>query len=537
MRKFNLSTSIELPSGVPDCHAMLLAFIKVISELESKVRLLNHKLFGNTSEQLQFITEDIKKKFEEFKKAGLICQGDLFGDAEAEFNKLMKSVNPEAEQNELEINAKNNSSENKEPKTKKTNIKETAHLETIERHHGSDLSACPVCQGSHLTELGCEKTKQIDIVPAKLTVTEHVVHKFLCTDCKTITRGDKPPSPLNKCVAGAGLLADIAYRRFGLYLPYYRLSRDYASLGHDISEANLCNWMHHLSTDIMMPLFLALKKDVFSTGVLYCDETVSKERAKGKCINKYIWAFANITTRNVVFEYSDRSRSNPTEFLKDFKNGFLVTDKYAGYIEACILYCITRCFCWLHSRRKFYDIIKSSKDPNELVLVKKVYNDITAMLRLDKKIRDGERDLILSRRDAEVKPLLEDIFKTLETLRNNPAISYSKTIMAAIDYTLSSPNEFMAFLKHPDLQPTNNHSEQKLRFFTLLRKNSLFHITQKGGETTAVLASIVASAKSHHLDVRAYLQHVIENLPKAKVSEIDSFLPQNCMQFQLKPKS
>ena len=108
---------------MPDCHATILALFQVVSELESKLRLFNHKVFGNTTEQLKYITEDIKKKFEEFKKAGLICQGDLFGDVEAEFNKLMKSVNPEVEQTELEINAKDNNSENKEPKTKKLTSK------------------------------------------------------------------------------------------------------------------------------------------------------------------------------------------------------------------------------------------------------------------------------------------------------------------------------------------------------------------------------------------------------------------------------
>lgn len=532
-----MSSSITLPNTLPECHAMLQLFIASISDLEQKVRLLNHKLFGNSTEQLSSITEDIKRKFEEFKKAGFVYQSELFSDLTGEFDKLMKSINPETEQKDLETNSNDICSENKAPKAKKTNIKETTHLETIKLHYDNDLTICPNCQGSHLAELGCEITKQIDIVPAKLTVTEHIVHKFVCADCKTMTRGEKPPSPLNKCVAGASLLADITYKRYGLYLPYYRLSRDFTSLGHYISEANLCNWMYHLSTDIMMPLFLALKKNVFSTGVAYCDETVSKERAKGKCICKYIWAHSNITTKNVVFEYSDRGRENPTEFLKGFANGFLVTDKYAGYNQACILYSIIRCFCWLHARRKFYDIIKSSTDPNELAYLKKIYNDITAMLHLDKKVRNGPRDQILLRRANEVKPLIEEIFKTMETLRKNPVASYSKTIMAAIDYTLSSPNEFMAFLQHPDLQPTNNYSEQIIRFFTLLRKNSLFHITQRGGETTATLASIVASAKNHHLDVRAYLQHVIENLPKAKASDVDSFLPQNCPQFQLSPKS
>lgn len=532
-----MSSSVILPNTLPECHAMLQLVLASVAELEQKVRLLNHKLFGDSSEQLKNITDTIIKKFEAFKEAGFIYQGELFNDLAGEFDKLMQSINPETEQKALTENAKANTSENKEPKTKKTNIKETAHLETKECHYDKDLSVCPNCQGNHLTELGCETTKQIDIVPAKFTITEHIVHKFVCADCKTMTRGEKPPSPLNKCVAGASLLADITYKRYGLYLPYYRLSRDFTSLGHDISEANLCNWMYHLSTDIMMPLYLALKKNVFSTGVAYCDETVSKERAKGKCIEKYIWAWSNITTKNVVFEYSNRGRENPTEFLKGFKNGFLVTDKYAGYIQACMLYSIIRCFCWLHSRRKFYDIIKSSTDPNELVFVKKIYNDITAMLRLDTQIRQGQRDQILLRRDKEVKPLIEAIFKTMETLRKDPAISYSKTIMAAIDYTLSSPNEFMAFLLHPDLQPTNNYSEQIIRFFTLLRKNSLFHITQRGGETTAILASIVASAKNHHLEVRAYLQYVIDNLPKAKESEIDAFLPQNCTQFQLSPKS
>src|SRR5690606_3684457 len=152
--------------------------------------------------------------------------------------------------------------------------------------------------------------------------------KKVCNGCGDITRGQKPLPPLNKCCAGPSLLAHIAYSRFDLYLPYYRLNKDFKFLGLDVSISNLCNWMGNLAFDLFLPFYHVLKTHILATDVLLCDETTILEQAKSKCITRYLWAYTNVKANLVIFDYSSRSRENPNKFLEDYKNRYLLTDKY-----------------------------------------------------------------------------------------------------------------------------------------------------------------------------------------------------------------
>ena len=148
-----------------------------------------------------------------------------------------------------------------------------------------------------------------------------------------------------------------------------------------------------------------------------------------------------------VFDYSSRSRENPNAFLADFKNGYLITDQYSGYNEVCKKNNLTRGYCWAHGRRKFYEIIVGSDDPNDLKEVKYIIMLIDEMLAIDKQIRQGDYDKILDLRKEKVEPLIDVIYKNLELMRSsNPLMP--KNLQNAIDYFLKYPAEFKAFLLH-----------------------------------------------------------------------------------------
>ena len=107
-----------------------------------------------------------------------------------------------------------------------------------------------------------------------------------------------------------------------------------------------------------------------------------------------------------------------------------------------------------------------------------------------------------------------------------------KNLQNAIDYFLKYPVEFRAFLLHPEIEPTNNYSEQIVRHITIGRNNWLFTGSERGGNTTAISTTVISNAKAHGLDPRTYLTYLIKELPKAKQSEIHKFLPHNCPQFK-----
>ena len=57
------------------------------------------------------------------------------------------------------------------------------------------------------------------------------------------------------------------------------------------------------------------------------------------------------------------------------------------------------------------------------------------------------------------------------------------------------------------------------------RRNFLFSKSISGAEASAVIMSIVQTAKENGLEVQAYLQYLFENMFKDKQSKIENYLP------------
>ena len=76
---------------------------------------------------------------------------------------------------------------------------------------------------------------------------------------------------------------------------------------------------------------------------------------------------------------------------------------------------------------------------------------------------------------------------------------------------------------------SNNLAENAIRPFTLGRKNWLFCDTAKGAEASAIVYSLVESAKANGVEPFAYLQHVLVELPylgkNRSHEELESFMP------------
>ena len=529
---------MELPTDIKACHDVIIQMATMNEALKASLRLANFKLYGQSSEQSKFLElmeKEVNDKLAYFKQQNGKIQGELFTDIISDLQALQSEI--EAQKQPAKNKDEKKDPTNKAPRKEKScHMASLEHLTHVDCHHGNEIKECPNCKSENLHEIGTETTRELEVIPAQIIVKNHITHKFVCKKCTSITNGQKPQSPLHKCIAGPGLLAYIAHSRYSLFVPYYRMSKDFLGYGLEISEANLCNWTGATAQDILKPLYHEIKKGILSSEVVYADETTIDELAKGKCIKKYFWCYSSKRTMNSVFDYSSRNRENANEFLSDFKNGYLITDQYGGYNEICKKNNLKRGFCWVHARRKFHEIIIGSDDPNDLKEVKYIFKLITDMLELDAKIREGDYDKILDLRKEIVEPLIDNIYKSLNLLRSSNLLM-PKNLQNAIDYLLKYPVEFKTFLLHPDIEPTNNFSEQRVRHITIGRNNWLFTGSERGGITTAIITTIVTCAKAHGLDSRAYLTYLISELPKAKQSEIQKFLPQNCPQMLLCNKS
>jgi len=74
----------------------------------------------------------------------------------------------------------------------------------------------------------------------------------------------------------------------------------------------------------------------------------------------------------------------------------------------------------------------------------------------------------------------------------------------------------------------NNPVENAIRPFAIGRKNWLFSNSQEGAKASAMLYSIIETAKANDLEPYTYLRAVFTQLPEAEsVEEIENLLPWN----------
>lgn len=549
-------STIPLPENVNDCHQLIIKQVYLIEELKLIIKLLKQKLFGQSSEKSKFF-EMLEEKAaarasKELNETGTI-QGELFTDILEEIKayeeqlkakelaqeatqettpettpEVTPETTPEANPEAQEVAQNEKIQKKRAPKSKHFKGLEGLIQEDI--HYGQDIDACDHCHSKELKEFNADYSKELEIIPSKIILKNHIVHNMSCKSCGKVTRKPAPQSPLHKCIAGPELLTDILYNRFVLFATYYRLHESYLGYGVDISEANMVRWMQAVSSDIFTPLYNEIKSLILTEPVIYADETVIKELNKGKCNTKYFWFYSGKVSKYTFIEYSSRSRENPTGALGNVRGTILVTDKYSGYDEICKQNNIRRSFCWAHARRKFSDFLKASGKDGPIE-VKKIFKLISEMLESDAQIRDGDKNNIVELRNERVRPKIDTIIEQLKTFLAKNVVMPSQ-LENAINYILKSPDEFKTFLAHPDCDPTNNYSERRIRSIAIGRKNWLFTGSKNGGDTIAIIQTIVTCARAFGLNMRAYISHLIRNLPNAKMSEVKQFLPHNCLQFE-----
>jgi len=217
-----------------------------------------------------------------------------------------------------------------------------------------------------MRKIGQEITDQLELTPAKLYIKRFIRPKYIkdesgTENCKGVI-ADLPVFPIEKGLAGPGLLAQIVIDKFADHLPVYRQIERFKREDIKISSSTINGWQESVC-NLLEPLYDNLKVRVLSQGYLQVDETpiqVLDKNKKGKTHRGYHWVYYSPLEKTVLFDYRDgRSREGPRELLKNFR-GYLQTDGYAVYDYFDKNKEITQLNCMAHARRyQYLKIIKS----------------------------------------------------------------------------------------------------------------------------------------------------------------------------------
>jgi transposase len=114
------------------------------------------------------------------------------------------------------------------------------HLPREVKTYAPKTDACPEC-GGHLRKLGEDVSEVLEYMPARFRVIRHVRSKFSCASCEHIVQEPAPSRPIERGLAGPGLLAHVLVAKYGDHLPLYRQSEMYAREGVELERSTLAS--------------------------------------------------------------------------------------------------------------------------------------------------------------------------------------------------------------------------------------------------------------------------------------------------------
>ena len=388
---------------------------------------------------------------------------------------------------------------------------------------GEDSRLCPQCQ-SDLKRIGEEVSERLEYVPASLVVIEEACQKYACPKGCTVITAAKPMAPIEKGLAGPGLLAQVAVSKYGDHLPLHRQADIFRRQGVEISRQTMCDWMRACA-DLARPLYELMKQGVLGSKAVQTDDTPVPvlDPALPRTRTGRIWTYVGDDDHPyTVYDYTpNRSRDGPEAFLQEF-HGFLQADAYSGYdhFYEDSQRGIVEVACWAHSRRKHYEAQSSDLMRSTVMLayIRLLY-DVEREARDQKLGSDARRAL----RQAKSKPVLEDIRAYLE--REQLQVLPKSPEGQAIAYTLTNWQALTRYCEDGDLEIDNNGAERSLRGIAVGRRNWTFLGSDNGGRTAAILNSLIATCKRMAIDPFAYLRDIFTRISDHPQSRLAELLP------------
>ena len=390
---------------------------------------------------------------------------------------------------------------------------------------------CPCCNGD-LHKIGEEKSEQLEYIPASLKVIETLRLKYACRQCEKnhtntpIVIAPVPASPIPKSMATPSLLAHIIGNKYQLALPLYRQEIIFKQLNIDLNRNTLSNWIMR-SADVLERLLQRLTITLLTQTAIHADETPVTVLQDDKK-NNYMWVYCsgrdspdpNSSANNIViYDYQpSRAAACPKEFLSGYK-GYLQVDGYAAYESTQA----TLAGCMAHARRKFIDAQKV-QPKGKVGRADWAVAHIQKLYRVEALLNDKTPEEKYTLRQLHAVPLLTEFKAWLDkSVEQTPPKS---TLGHAVAYTLRQWRKLTTYTQHGQLCIDNNRAERAVKPFVIGRKNWLFSNTDSGARASAILYSIIETAKANGLNPVKYVEHLLTEIPKRNTDDgLEDLMP------------
>ena len=506
------------------------ALIIIVSSLQDQLHSLQSQLdhanaqLSDTNRQIELLTEQIR----------IMNQRHFGRKSEANLSEIDGQISLFDSFNEVEYLNQNSA---KEPEIEEIFIS-SYHRSKTKGKREADLDGLPARIIEHrlsdeelaikfpngYKELPQEVYKRLHIIPETFIVDEHHVHVYASKNNDgTILKAPRPRDLFRNSIATPALVASIINGKYTNALPLERQAKTYKMNGINLATNTIANWVIR-STDMYLSLIYdRMHELIYDSKVIHADETPVKvmriDNAKIKNGKKtYMWVYRNRPFKGthpiVLYDWQDSRRSDhPREFLKTF-SGTVVTDGYQVYHKLeKEREDLKVAGCWIHARRPFADFIKSvGLTAAKGSIAQEAYDMITEMLRIDNTFddlpvsdRQKQRQLVLSEK-------VDAYFAW--TKQKYTQVTQNGSIGKALAYSINQEKHLRVFLSDGNIPMDNIYAEQAIRPFTLGRKNFVLIESSNGAKASAVLYSLVETAKANGLNTFEYFNLLLTEIPQ-----------------------
>lgn len=504
-----------------------------LSSMSKQLDYANERL-ADTSRQIELLTEQIRimnqRQFGRKSKSNLaemdgqLTIFDSFNEAEV----LLKADTPEPVIEEVTISSYRRS----KAKGKRDEDLDWLPARVFEHRLSEEELVKRFPNG--YKELPAEVYRRLHIIPETFIVDEHHVHIYASKNNDvTIVKAERPADLFRNSIATASLVASLINGKYVNALPLDRQSRAYKTNGINLSTNTLANWVIKSCDYYLSLIYDRLHEQIYNSKVIHADESPVKtmriDNAKIKNGKKtYMWVYRNRKTHGthpiVLFDWQSSRRSDhPRDFLKDF-SGTVVTDGYQVYHKIANERQVLKVAgCWIHARRPFAEIVKSIGISNvKGTIAQEAYDRITEILHIDNDFDDLP---VNDRKKQRQAILLQKVDAYFEWAKHKyTQVSHASNIGKALAYSINQEQYLRVFLFDGNVPPDNNYAEQAIRPFTIGRKNFNFMETDHGAKASAMIYSIIETAKASELNTYRYLELLLTELPKHSEDKNLSFL-------------
>ncbi len=471
--------------------------------------------------------------------------------------KSEKSKKTHSEEESDETSSVSVKSHTRQKKAKATREEQYKDLPVREEiiHLTDEEMRCPWCNALMKVIKSTFVREEIRITPAKVERVRIMQETAVCPECKkdgdgTFVKAKTPTALIPHSPASASAVAFVAFYKVFLGLPYYRQETAFDQFGFKLPRETQANWIIYCALNYLKPIYNRLHGELLKRDIICADETtcqVLREEGRAATTTSYMWIYISGNDGKApirLYDYEPgRKGFYPQGFLHGFR-GLLQCDGYQGYnkVDDVILVC-----CLAHQRRKFYEALpaKTKKTtrlfdintegtmpepilPDEEKIREMIPAEVGLMycnclFYIERQLKGMPYEERKNERKKKETPIWEKFFCWVDGIEPVGGSKFQK----AITYALNHRESLRNYLLDGRCEISNNAAERVVKSYAIGRKNSLFHTSVKGAQASAIMYSLVETAKANDLNVFQYIYLLLLYMPdyQNEPAGIEQLLP------------